>query len=307
MRTILLTGATGFVGTRLLPMLLARGHAVIAAVRSVGDSRLVAKEQVGRLRYIEWGRGAAEFEAALARACMGTRLDSVINLVGYATVDHTAADVDALIEANFAAGVRAVDCAVRHGARTFIQAGSFWENGAGAACDMPNCLYASLKTALSVVLRHYIAQGRLESVLHLKLFDIYGESDPRGRLLALLVQAQRTGVTVRLSAGTQKIDLVHVDDVVAAFLLAEEQAATGGLSGHHEYSVNTRASRSVREVVALVEMVTERPVPVAWGARPARTVDTETPWSGGDWLPGWVPTVPLVEGIRRLATTDFIT
>jgi len=71
---VLVTGASGFVGNRVVAELLARGHGVRCLVRPGSEGKLKAAAQV------ELARGSILDEAAVAEAARGC--DAVIHLVG---------------------------------------------------------------------------------------------------------------------------------------------------------------------------------------------------------------------------------
>jgi uncharacterized protein YbjT (DUF2867 family) len=81
-RTVLITGATGYLGRALIPQLLARGHQVRALIRANSRARI---ESVGRdgtplPSSLEIAIGDALNPADVARALPG--IDTVVHLVG---------------------------------------------------------------------------------------------------------------------------------------------------------------------------------------------------------------------------------
>src|SRR6185369_8495404 len=98
------------------------------------------------------------------------------------------------------------------------------------------------------------------------------EHEPETHLIPLLLRAAITGKPVTIFGedydtpdGTCLRDYVHVTDLAAAHLLALQSLRAGGASA--AYNLGNGRPISVREVVAAVERVTGRPVPVARAPR----------------------------------------
>lgn len=102
---VLVVGATGYIGSRLVPRLLDAGHDVRVLARTPG--RVAAHPWAGRVDVVP---GDAQDPADVTRACTGT--DAVVHLVhamdgpGYADRDRAAAH--ALADGAAAAGVRRI-------------------------------------------------------------------------------------------------------------------------------------------------------------------------------------------------------
>jgi len=103
-----------------------------------------------------------------------------------------------------------------------------------------------------------------------------------------------------MSPGDQLMDLVHVDDVVRAFIVAAERLLDGKVKKHDIYAVSSGAPLRLRDVVELYQQATGGQVLVVWGERPYRRREVMVPWSKGKRLPGWSPNIGLREGFRDL-------
>lgn len=88
--------------------------------------------------------------------------------------------------------------------------GSSWQF-ADSDSYRPFNLYAASKQAGQDLLTHFALRGL--RIVQLILFDTYGESDTRPKLLNILVKACARGQHVGTTSGEQEIDLVHIDDI----------------------------------------------------------------------------------------------
>lgn len=293
-RRALVSGSTGFVGSRLVNHLAAQGWAVARLLRA--DLEDPAPLSDPGVRDHSWDGSTAGACEAVAAA----RPDVVFHLASLFIAEHVAQDVEPLIAANVLAGVQIAEAALRCGCRSLVNTGTSWQYG-GAGGYEPVCLYAATKQAFEDLLAYYVAAERFH-VVTLRLYDTYGRSDPRPKLFAALQRCAASGVTLALSPGDQLLDLVHVDDVVRAFALAGERAL-GGDAALESFDVSSGRHVSLREVVALYTEAVGRPVPVAWGGRDYRRREVMVP-PPGRGLPGFTPAVSLEEGLADMAVPD---
>ncbi len=294
---VLLTGATGFVGRHLARALVDRGAEVVALVRP-GSSRSVP----AGVTAVAVPRSAADLEEAVRAA----RADACVHLATHYVAQHRPDEVEALLQANVIFGARLAEALAAVGGVPLVDVGTVWQHVDNAPYRPAN-LYAASKQALADLLVAYSLRSGLP-VVRVTLTDTYGPDDDRPRLVPLLVEAASSGAPVYLASGTQLVDLVHIDDVVAAFAavldrLAEEPAWPEG-DGSSRVGVSSGAPITIRQLVAAVERVSGHRLAVEWGARPDRDVEMREPWDPGPPPAGWQPHVDLVEGLADLVARN---
>ena len=267
---VAVSGASGFVGRALVPLLSDRGCVVEPLGREV--SALTPDDAVAQV-------------SAFAP-------DVVLHLATHFIAAHTPADIPDLVRTNIEWGTVLAEAALAADAR-FVSIESAWQHVDGADYE-PVSLYAATKQAFADVCRYY-AHVRGLDVRTVTLFDTYGPGDVRPKLVPVLLNAAQDGVTLDMSDGEQLIDLTYVDDVargIADVALAPT-APTASV-------VRSWSPVTVRELHARVEAVVGRPVPVRWGVRPSRPREMRTDWVFGAPPPGWQPSVTLDEGLSRV-------
>jgi len=289
----LVTGATGFVGSRLARRLVKDGHSVAILARET--SGLHELEPV--LRDIRVHRLDAAPDA-IARAVATERPDIVFHLATYFVFDHKPEDLKPLIESNILFPLQLVDAMARAGVRFFVNTGSAWQHFEDKNYD-PVCLHAATKQAFEDLLAYFVASGKIACIT-LKLNDTYGPNDPRRKIFTLLREAARNGQPLKMSAGAQAIDLVHIDDVVRAYLAAAARLI-GSPVKSEDYVVSSGSPLPLRELVELYLEVAGTKLAIEWGARPYREREVMVPWTKGRPVPGWKPEVPLRRGLKERA------
>lgn len=291
---VLLTGATGFVGSHLARYLVDRGDTVDALVVPEAD-RSALSALGGAVRIHTLDRSYAQLEA-IAR---GSRADVAIHLAAVFLAEHRPEDVGLLVESNLLFGTLLAEALTRAGILRLVNTGTSWQHYEDASYR-PVCLYAATKQAFEDLLAYYRDAAGLR-VITLKLFETYGPGDARPKLVPLLQRLARGGEAgTAFSLGDQLLDMVHVRDVASAFRLAAERTADLPPGAAEEFAVSSGDPIPLREVVARFERILGRPLGIRWGGRPHRAREVMRPWSGGRRLPGWAPTVPLDDGFREL-------
>lgn len=294
-RRALVTGASGFIGRHLVRRLVHDGWDVHVILRPA--SRLPHDAVFSRVvRHVHEG-GMARMQEIVAQV-QPTR---VFHLASLFLAEHRSEDVGPLIESNITFATYLLEAMKQAGVRHFVNTGTIWQHFQGADYD-PVCLYAATKQAFEDLLAYYVAAHGFAAIT-LKLADTYGPGDTRPKLLNLLRQCAREGKPLAMSPGAQRIDLVHVDDVVAAFVMAAERLEQGKVAGHQRYAVTTGHPRSLRELVALFEQAWGRPLAIEFGARPYRAREVMEPWQG-EPLPGWRPQGDLLAFLTQWVKND---
>lgn len=289
MKCVLLTGGTGFVGRHLTAAFIANGWRVVAVVRQNSDtSALSGVETVVH-------EGTTE---SMIRLVAEARPQLCVHLASLFVAEHGIHQIVPLVESNVLFGVQLLEGMLHAGVRHLINTGTPWQHYGDASYD-PVCLYAATKQAFEDLLAYYV-QAHGFKACTLELFDIYGPGDDRPKLFNLLRWLAGNGERLSMSPGEQLIDLVHIDDVVSAYLCAASLVLAENREMHSRYVVSSGQSTLLREVVGAYARIKGVSLAIDWGGRPYRLREMMTPWSGGRPLPGWAPRITLEEGLRGL-------
>lgn len=291
---VLLTGGTGFVGSRLARRLLADGFAVTVLAQSA--SRLDQLMHVGAadsVTVLRCGPGYDELPGIVAQ----TRPDVVIHVASVSRGGETAAELARMIDANVAFPTLLLAAMRAAGVRRFVNTGTSWQTCSGDGYS-PFNIYAGSKQAAEDLLQAFCAGGDMAAVT-LRLFDTYGPHDQRRKIVDLIADAAERGTNLAMSPGEQVIDLVHVEDVAQAFVAAARRLLDDAVQGHEVYGISGERV-TLRELAARIGEAMRRVPPIEWGGRPYRPREVMLPWTGFEHLPGWAPRIGLDAGLREL-------
>ena len=286
----LITGASGYIGTQLCQRLLDEGWHVDVLFREAG--RPIVQSIASRITPHIYDGSTQSVQTAVAEA----RPDIVFHLASLFIAEHRSDQITDLINSNLLFGTQLAEACVRTGVQHFINTGTSWQHYRSDAYD-PVCLYAATKQAFEDILDFYTDAFPMRAIT-LKLFDTYGPDDPRPKLINLLIKAMNTGDALGMSPGEQTVDLVHVNDVTRAFSHCAQLLIDGRTTQRHErYAVSSGVSISVRQLVALLELVSGKAISVTYGARQYRDREVMTLWQHGQHPPGWHAEIDIHTGL----------
>jgi UDP-glucose 4-epimerase len=288
----LVTGASGFIGSRLAARLLeadANVHAVSRSERTSVDVRW-------------WAADVCDTEAA--RTLIRTvKPDFIFHLASHVTGSRGVDAVLPTLHANFLSTVNILLAATEVGCKRVVLAGSLEEPDGEDREPVPVSPYAAAKFAAN-------AYGRMFHSLHglpvvtLRIFMVYGPAQPdETRLVPYVITSLLRGESPELSAGTRPVDWVYLDDVVEALFAS---ATTEGVLGK-TLDVGSGMLTPVRAVVEEIVRLMRPSAEPRFGAVPDRpnerilAADVERTQA----LLGWTPRTPLSRGLA--ATVDWYT
>jgi nucleoside-diphosphate-sugar epimerase len=285
--SILLTGATGFIGSSVLKHLLSDGHTVTALVRDDAKARIV--------------------EAAGATTLVGDALDA--ELVTRAAresegVIHTAdlgPDDDAFVTAVFEG--------LSDSGKAYVHTGGIWTYGDNSAITEDSAGIAAGLTGWRLPIEERVRRATGIRTVLVQPGIVYGYG--RG-LPNLVVNAPRDadGALQLMGGGDQHWTTVHVDDLAALYVLAYENAAAGsvyaGVSGQNP------TVREMGEAAAKAANIASGVVPETVAATRARLGDAfadalilnqKATGSRAKIDLGWEPNGPSL--VEELATGSY--
>ena len=253
-RRVLLTGATGFVGSHAIPALRARGFEVRALGRRPPAAADVAFHEVDLL-------DADAVRVAVSRM----RASHLLHLAWYAepglywrspvNLDWVAASLALVRAFREAGGERAAaagTCAeYAWGPERF---------GEHTSPCRPATLYGAAKDGTRRILEAYAGESGL-SLAWGRLFFLYGPGEKAGRLVSDAIRALRAGERFGTSPGHQLRDFSHVADAAGAFAALVDSAVTGPVN------IGSGTAVPVRAILERIGRLTGRGDLIDFGAR----------------------------------------
>jgi UDP-glucose 4-epimerase len=255
-KTVLVTGATGFLGKNLIIQLLEMGTEIYVLARDC------AKLPKG-LNCIQADLSTVDISKIFDHF---NKLDVVFHL---AAAGVKGQDDNTIFDVNTTKSLQLLTKASECGVKTFIAAGTYFEFGdqqspiTESAVIRPKSVYAASKAAFSLLATEVTKNLQLSSII-LRIFQMYGPHEDHQRLIPTIIQKLLCNENVPLTAGDQLRDFVYVDDVVDAFLIAGVHKMAPGTS--LKLNIGSGTSLSVRQVAQHIHRLIDGKGKLLFGA-----------------------------------------
>jgi Nucleoside-diphosphate-sugar epimerases len=296
---ILVTGGTGFIGVHLLRALCASGSRPAALTRK---RERVAKLAADVREQVRWQELDVRDGEAVQNFIQAERPDVIFHLAGTRGKGNGEESARLCAELNVRASANVLEAAKSAGVRRVILIGSADEYGRQAgplkeSLDLqPASVYGNSKAEATRLALEMFEEEAVPVVI-LRPFTVYGPQQPREMFVAEAIECAVNGMPFKMSEGTQKRDLIFVDDVVRALLAAASAHQVEG----KVINIGSGRAESLGDVAHLIWKISESRAPLLIGARQASEQETHDTWADitqARQLLDWEPRVSLEEGLR---------
>ena len=331
-KTILVTGAAGFIGSNLVKRLLNEfEHIKVVGIDSITDYYDV-NLKYERLKEIEnqskdWTfiKGSIADKSLIEKVFTGNKIDVVVNLAAQAGVRYSITNPDSYIESNLIGFYNILEACRHHAVEHLVYASSSSVYGSNKKIpystddkvDNPVSLYAATKKSNELMAHAYSKLYNIPST-GLRFFTVYG---PAGRpdmayfgFTDKLVKGDKIQI---FNYGNCKRDFTYVDDIVEGVVRVmqhapEKQLGEDGLPvpPYTIYNIGNNQPENLLDFVTILqeELVRAGVLPADYEFEAHKELvpmqPGDVPVTYSDTTPleqdfGFRPSTPLREGLRK--------
>jgi nucleoside-diphosphate-sugar epimerase len=289
-KTVIVTGATGFIGRHTIARLVARGYTVHA----------LTSKLIGQNQDCHWHQVDLLDPLATAEIINSLQASHLLHLAWYAVPGKYWSSIENLrwVQASLAL-VQQFHAA--DGQRVVV-AGSCaeydWRHGYCSELVTPckpNTLYGTCKNSLQEILQAYSKVSAL-SLAWGRIFMLYGSHESSTRLVASIINSLLQGQEARCSHGRQIRDFMYVEDVADAFVALLDSDLAGAVN------IATGIPIAIKDLAEQIAKIIGRQELLKLGSIPAAPNDVPLLMGNADRLHNelnWQPQWSIDQGLEQ--------
>lgn len=287
---ILLTGATGFLGSQVLPRLLAAGNHVYAPTRrqiAVDHPNLVPID-------------STKVDVLTAAALPWEQVDAVLHLAasGVKSSDRRWPETLAF---NVVDTQRLLNAIGRYATRTpaFVMTRTFYEHLTEQSPALLENPYVATKRAAGDLVQLW-ADTYSGPVALATVFQVYGPGDDPANVLSYAARQIARGEPAMFGSGSGLRDWIYIDDAARAIVATLNATIAERSSVIRHYDIGTGELRSIREMILEIAGIAGSSLNLLEFDPAGDRPDGEIEMCARAFVPSWEPAVYSIDGLSKL-------
>ncbi|WP_298535147.1 NAD-dependent epimerase [uncultured Algibacter sp.] len=328
-KTILVTGAAGFIGFHISKLLLKKGYRVVG-LDNINDyydvnlkfSRLkelgINKNEASIFNTLSDNNGAFSFirmnledREALPKLFESKKIDVVCHLAAQAGVRYSLENPETYVDSNIVGFLNILECCRNYKTRHLVYASSSSVYGLNKkipfstsdSVDNPISIYAATKKSNELMAHTYSHLFKIPTT-GLRFFTVYGPWGRPDMAMFLFTDAIINNRPIKVfNYGNMERDFTYVNDIVEGMLRIIEHPAEDRVKKNEFYKVyNIGNNKSVKLMDFIKEIEFNLDVDAKMNMLPIQPGDVERTWADVDDLIkdyAYKPNTSIKEGIRE--------
>ena len=243
MRTILLTGSTGFIGSEIFNKFSKKNK-----IYCLNRQKLKKSKKFKNIYFESYN----DLNLKLKKV----QVDTVIHCATHYVKYHNFKDLRMLSESNVLLGNIILENLTKMKVKNFINFSTVWENYDGKKDNYFN-LYSVYKRNFTNLLEYY--EKKLPKVKFYNMFisDTFGETDKRPKIINILRKNYKKNITTKIISSKLSMNLLNIKDVVNSI-----QTILKNKPG--QYNLVNNKNYSMKSIIDIINKRNTKKIKIIW-------------------------------------------
>jgi nucleoside-diphosphate-sugar epimerase len=283
---ILITGGNGFIGKNFFERIKTTKKLTIKILSRKNNSN------VDKKKIIKLSKNLKTVKKKLKKFSP----DIVIHFATFYSTERSLLSQKKMIESNILFGSNLLEIINLKKLKAFIYTNSYSIYDSQKKYN-PKNFYSVTKYMFEFILKYYSKLYNFK-VINLLLSDVYGQRDKRGKFINLLINAYKKNKNLNASPGYQKINLLHVEDLIDAIIILIKKIKI--LNKWSNFSVFSKEVLSLRELKKKFDKIYKKKIKVNFGFYKYRENEDMNFRPKFSKVYGWEPKINIEHGIKKI-------
>jgi nucleoside-diphosphate-sugar epimerase len=249
MYKILLTGATGFVGSNILKE-LSQNNQIFILIRKKPVQKKFIHKNIFFVKFTNYEE--------LNKKLKKMNIDIAIHCATHYVKNHTYEDIKKLINSNILLGNIILENLSVMKVKKFINFSTVWQDPHPKKNNFQN-LYAAYKSGFNKIVNFYRKILSKIEFFEIVLSDTFGFGDKRNKLINTLRNNFLAGRTTKIVSKNLYINLLNVDDIVKGLITITKKNTKPG-----QYVLKNSNDLRIFELIKIFNKSSSNKIKVKW-------------------------------------------
>jgi nucleoside-diphosphate-sugar epimerase len=246
---ILLTGATGFIGSNILKE-IRLDNKVFIIQRALSKQKIKKTKNIKIITFEDYN--------TLSKKLKKIKVDTVIHCATHYKKKHYQKDINKFIQSNILLGNIILENIKELNAKKFINFSTTWEDTDNIE-NNPKNLYAAYKKSFSCIIQYYKKYFPNIKYIDLMIVDTFGENDKRKKLINTIKTNHNQKKVTKIVSKKLYLNLINVEDIVNAVqIILRNNIETG------KYILKNSICFNIFELIKYINKNNDNKIKIKW-------------------------------------------
>ena len=256
-KTLLLTGTTGFVGSKFLLFALSNDFLVIDILRAKNKNNKTIK-QLRSLYPTKYKNIFFSSNNELSRKLRNTKADYFINFATLYNNKHTHNQISDFIDSNVLFPTLIYDI-ISSKTKKIINFGSMMQHSKNEKLVSKN-LYAATKNAFEMIANYYANINFKTKFYNIKFYESFGDNDTRKKLIPTLINNYKQKKITKIVSKELALNIIHTEDIINSIMILLNNNITPG-----SYCIKNTYNIKISNLISKLNKLLNNKIKVKYG------------------------------------------